>query len=90
MDRISHRKKGTDCLTRIGTNLHEWGVRRPGSIPKGLRPPAQGCLPSVGFAEEGEATLGNASTPKISTPTGVASSCVWIRPARAAPQPRWG
>ena len=39
------------------------GRQRPGSIPKGLRPPAQGC--------EARATLGNASTPDITTPTGL-------------------
>src|SRR5437899_8284666 len=52
------------------------------SIPKGFRLKAQGCLPSVGFAEEGEATLGTAGQ-RTPTPTanGVAalpnSGSVW-------------
>ena len=47
-------------------------------IPKGLRPPAQGCLPSeVLLTKEGEATLGN--------PTASGSTSKRVRLLTSAP-----
>jgi len=69
-------KAGPNCKRNErpnkGMDAPESGPNLP--IPKGLRPPAQGCLPSeVLLTKEGEATLGE-GTEENSTPTGLRHS----------------
>src|SRR5882672_7733822 len=75
----------TGFLTgKIRNEFARMGRQRPGSIPKGIAsssPGLRGTPAAPKLPAKAGATLGNASTPNISTPTG-------LRHLPVAPRPR--